>query len=60
MNIVKYDEREGAELVLLTKCFLAFVEKQYKEKKITEQDYESMTRKKILFVKSMEKHMVCN
>lgn len=59
MNIVKCDEREADELVLLTKRFLTFVEQLYKENKISEQEYEGMIQNKIVFIQSMEEHLVC-
>lgn len=56
---VRYEERAAEELILITKSFLAFVEQQYKNKKITEQEYEGLTGKKVSFIKTMENQFIC-
>ena len=59
---MKLKEREADELVLLTKRFIAFAEKQYNNKEITEQEYEGLICKKIAFLNSYENQVVyqCN
>lgn len=53
-----FEEREAEELILLTKRFLNFAEQQYKSKKITEQEYEGLTCKKISFIRAIENQLV--
>ncbi len=55
---MKLKEREADELVLLTKHFIAFVENQYMNKEITEQEYEVLICNKIAFINSVEKRAV--
>lgn len=58
LGVIKV-EREADELILLIKSFLTFVEKQYNNKKITEQEYEKLICKKISFIQEMENQLVC-
>ncbi|MBC7959883.1 MAG: hypothetical protein H7X94_08450 [Vallitaleaceae bacterium] len=56
---MREDGRTSEELILLTKQFLAFAESQYKNKKITEQEYEGLICKKLSFLAAMENKVVC-
>jgi hypothetical protein len=51
-------EREADELVMLTKCFVTFVENQYQKKEITEQEYQVLICNKIAFLNAVEKQAV--
>lgn len=57
--MVRYEESEADELILLTKSFITFVEQQYKNKKITEQEYEKLICKKVSFIQAMENQVIC-
>jgi hypothetical protein len=55
---MKQKEREADELVLLTKRFIAFAERQYNNKEITAQEYEGLVCKKIAFLNAYENQVV--
>lgn len=53
-----YEERDVDELILLTKRFLYFVEQLYKNKEISEREYEILTCNKVAFLNNIEKKAI--